>query len=237
MTFDDQPKLQPPAGTRARKRAEPGSLREKGLRTRSRILDATLKVIARDGIRSVTHRSAAAEAGVHLSLTTYYFTDIQEMIREAFQQFCEREHPDVVKALADASSYLQSFSARELRKRTVRQQICMEMAVLVSDQIYIHILHHSERLAIEQILFTEARLSPEVRKMGERYRKSQIEGLAKLCRYFNRDDPESDAELLFGSITSMEYQNLAVPKSSVDRDHITALLRRQMGWIIGVRSA
>src|SRR5690606_30300634 len=40
---------------------------------RQAILDAAMRIIVRDGVRAVRHRAVAAEAGVPLSATTYYF--------------------------------------------------------------------------------------------------------------------------------------------------------------------
>jgi DNA-binding transcriptional regulator YbjK len=237
MTNIEAPVSVAPAVTRRNKRTPAGSRRIKGEQTRRRILDATLKVICHDGIRAVTHRSVAAEAGVHLSLTTYYFTDIEQMMLEAFQQFCEVDQPDLEAALESAYRYLDSFSARELRKRAVREEISNQMALLTGKHVYKQIIHNAERLALEQILFNESRLSPEVRKLGAILRQKRIDPLITLCRIFNRKDPEINAELLFGSIISIEYQALTTPKHEVDQDHITALLRRLMGWLAGLKSA
>jgi len=226
----------PPTTAQLRRKKRPAR-REKGEQTRRRILEATLRVICRDGIRGVTHRSAASEAGVHLSLTTYYFTDIEEMIREAFQHFCTLPNPDLESAMAEATAYLDSFSPRELRKRAVREQASERLATLAGNHLYRQIIHNPNRLAVEQILFTEARLSPAVREMGVQHRQMQIRALLRLCRYFNRKDPEINAELLFSAITALQYQRLSLPRNAVNRDHIIILLRRQMGWLMGLGAA
>jgi DNA-binding transcriptional regulator YbjK len=54
---------------------------------RRAILDATLRVVAAGGIDAVTHRRVAAEAGVALGSTTYYFRSRDEMLLEAFRQY------------------------------------------------------------------------------------------------------------------------------------------------------
>tara|TARA_R110001599_G_scaffold351822_1_gene584692 strand:- start:20500 stop:21213 length:714 start_codon:yes stop_codon:yes gene_type:complete len=223
--------------TGKKKRVSTGARREKGEQTRRKILNATLKVICRDGIRAVTHRSVAAEAGVHLSLTTYYFTDIEQMMKEAFQQFCEASQPDLENALEAAYEYLDSFTRGELRKRETREKICHDMAIMTGRHVYNQIVHNPERLALEQILFNEARLSPEIHKLGVQQREKQIEPLITLCRIFNRKDPEINAELLFGSITSMEYHAVTLHRDEVDEAKIVALLRRLLGWLGGLKSA
>ena len=115
--------------------------------------------------------------------------------------------------------------------------ICHEMARMTGRHVYNQIIHNPQGLALEQILFNEARLSPQIDKLGLRQRKKQIEPLISLCRVFNRHDPEINAELLFGSITSMEYHALTLHRDEVDEAQIVALLRRLLGWLSGLKSA
>ncbi|MCJ8295598.1 MAG: TetR family transcriptional regulator, partial [Colwellia sp.] len=64
--------------------------RSKGERTRERILIAAIEVLALNGIKGTTHRAIARHAQLQLSLTTYYFKDIQELIHQAFKLNSER---------------------------------------------------------------------------------------------------------------------------------------------------
>lgn len=59
----------------------------KGLDTRSLLLEAALRVVAREGIRSVTHRKVAQEAGVSLSATSYHFSSIDAILLEAMRHY------------------------------------------------------------------------------------------------------------------------------------------------------
>lgn len=54
---------------------------------RARILQATLDMLVEHGISHITHRKIAQAAGVSLGSMTYYFTGIDSLIREAFEQF------------------------------------------------------------------------------------------------------------------------------------------------------
>lgn len=57
---------------------------------RQDILDAAMRIVVRDGVRAVRHRAVAAEAGVPLSATTYYFKDIDDLLTDTFAQYVER---------------------------------------------------------------------------------------------------------------------------------------------------
>jgi DNA-binding transcriptional regulator YbjK len=57
---------------------------------RAAIVEATLRVIGTRGADAVTHRAVAAEAGVPLASTTYYFASKEALVREAFALAIER---------------------------------------------------------------------------------------------------------------------------------------------------
>jgi len=215
----------------------PRAHRSRGAQTRRRILQAVLDVIALEGIRGVTHRAVAARAGVQLSLTTYYFNDIEAMITEAFVQFSERMRPELDELWAGVFDYLAQHTRTELRKRAVRERVAAELARRATDYILAQIRERPTGLAVEQILFTEARLSPELHRLREAHRDRLLAPLAGICALFNPGDPEIDAELLLDTITSLEYQALSIPAAAVDRQHILRLLRRHIGWIAGIQHA
>lgn len=54
---------------------------------RDRLVDACLDVIARDGVAGTSHRKVAAQAGVPLGSTTYYFAGMGELLHAAFERF------------------------------------------------------------------------------------------------------------------------------------------------------
>jgi DNA-binding transcriptional regulator YbjK len=62
---------------------------------RREILEATLRVIGESGVKGVTHRAVAQEAGVSLASTTYYFDSKDALIEEAFELMIGRSIDDV----------------------------------------------------------------------------------------------------------------------------------------------
>ncbi len=71
-------------------RATADGRRTRGQQTRKRLLDATIRVIGRDGPAGVTHRSVAAEAGLTKSLATYHFATIDELLEAALAESTEQ---------------------------------------------------------------------------------------------------------------------------------------------------
>lgn len=57
------------------------------LSTRDALLEATLRVIASEGMRAVTHRKIASEAGVSLSATSYHLSSIENILYESMERY------------------------------------------------------------------------------------------------------------------------------------------------------
>jgi DNA-binding transcriptional regulator YbjK len=57
----------------------------RGAARRTLLLDAAVRVVARDGSGSLTHRAVAAEAQVSIASVTYHFPSIGELRRETLQ--------------------------------------------------------------------------------------------------------------------------------------------------------
>lgn len=57
------------------------------LNIRERILNATIQLIASDGLDSVRHRSVAELAEVSLGSTTYHFASRNDLVEAAFEQY------------------------------------------------------------------------------------------------------------------------------------------------------
>ncbi|MGA4842705.1 TetR/AcrR family transcriptional regulator [Streptomyces sp. G45] len=56
---------------------------------RQRIIDAAIRVVGRDGIAGLSHRSVAAEADVPLGSMTYHFKTLDELMVAALRQSSE----------------------------------------------------------------------------------------------------------------------------------------------------
>tara|TARA_R110002110_G_scaffold406421_1_gene626452 strand:- start:280822 stop:281538 length:717 start_codon:yes stop_codon:yes gene_type:complete len=238
MTTSEKKKRGVPAkSSRKGSVAAPRGRRAKGALTRRKILDAAFNVIATDGIRGVTHRSVANEADVPLSLITYYFKDIQAMLLEAFEQFSERGRPELQAMYVEVFDYLGGYSRAELRKRAVRESLCETLSLQLCEYVLHQVTGKSVGLVVEQIFFTQTTLAPQLRAMAHVHRRQMLDPLVDVCRYFNRVDPEVDAELLFDSVTALEYRLIASPLEELDKDKVLRMLRRNVGWVMGLKNA
>src|SRR3546814_11499798 len=63
------------------------------------LMEATLRIIGRNGIDGVTHRAVAAEAGLSLGAITHHFTSRAALVEAALHHALTRETPRL-RALA-----------------------------------------------------------------------------------------------------------------------------------------
>ncbi|MGA4843639.1 TetR/AcrR family transcriptional regulator [Streptomyces sp. G45] len=75
--------------------------RAKGERRRRALIEATVRVIAREGAGGVTHRTVAREAQLPTTATTYYFSSIDALLTAALTE-CMEEDSARIEALAAA---------------------------------------------------------------------------------------------------------------------------------------
>lgn len=66
-------------------------LSPKGELTHRRIVDATVRVIATEGVRAVTHRRVAQEADASVGLVTYYFASTDALIAATLDHIAQLE--------------------------------------------------------------------------------------------------------------------------------------------------
>jgi DNA-binding transcriptional regulator YbjK len=206
--------------------------RPRGEQTRQKILDATLSVIAREGVRATTHRAIAKEAGVQLSLTTYYFRDLNELISLAFQSFMDRDYGALTKQWKKAFRYLDQFAPDQLAEAETRRRITDYCTKRIVDHVRHGLEEHPEGLAVEHQFFYEALNDPRLQELSSLHRKRLVQPIIRFCEYFNTADPETDANLLFGTITRLEYQALPAAPDHVDYRSIRSEIRRMVGWIV-----
>ncbi len=134
-------------------RATADGRRTRGQQTRRRLLDATIRVVGRDGPAGVTHRSVAAEAGVAKSLATYHFATIEELLVAALVECTEgyaRQLADSLPAAATPAELARFLTASFNEDRDV--WLCS----------YELLLHAARRPELREAALTWSRCSAEV---------------------------------------------------------------------------
>lgn len=97
------------AATTGRVRAE----QDRAVRRRAAILDAAVRVMARSGMGALSHRQAAAEAGVPLGAIRYYF-DTREALLLACVEALDAARSTAAEDAIEAAAEVADHPAEEL---------------------------------------------------------------------------------------------------------------------------
>ncbi len=209
--------------------------RSKGEQTRQKILEAAIEVIAQSGIKGTTHRAVAQQANIQLSLTTYYFVDIKELITEAITMSCERYLANGQDALNELISAITFYDAATLRKASTKQVLCEKLSQIIAGYVYDNIINQRTSMAVQQVFLTERLYIPKLKELAQKHVEITEERFYKFCSFFNKIDPEIDAELTMIVITRIESRYINTPVEQIDKDLILRLVRRQFGFVLGLK--
>ena len=194
----------------------------RGEARREAILRATLAVIAAHGTDGVTHRAVAAEAGVPLSATTYWFSSREELLEETLR-FAAREETERLEQL------VLDLAPREL---TVR-----EWAEALSGMLMREVESEPERHMALYELGLEAARRPELRPEVERMHASQLRLAEMGARAAGSDDPAADAPIVVAATFGLLFARLAFPHERYESDVLRPALERLFERLVSTQVA
>ncbi len=180
---------------------EAGS-RPRGNARRELLLQATLRLIARDGVDAVSHRAVAELAQVPLGSTTYWFDSRQDMLRAALEMFAREETASLRERLAGV------LSGRLSRKRLV-------------DEFTAHLLPQLGearwRAVAQYALLQEATRQPQLAQVCREWTAAWNEVLGEMFDSLGARSPQLEARLLLAMLDGLLVGELAVPTEDVER--------------------
>ena len=101
--------------------------RRRGNRRRRALLDATVRVIGRDGLAAVTQRAVAAEAGLPPSAVYYYFAALDDLVTAVFVDVNDRFLAEL-RALPSGDDALRAIAAATVAStRRRRDEVLAEL--------------------------------------------------------------------------------------------------------------
>ena len=189
--------------------------RRRGVKRRTEILEATLRLLAREGAAPLTMRAVAAEANVPLTATTYYFESKDELILEAWRLHAEREAARVSRATEAIASRL---SPPEVADR---------MARFVQDGLG----PARESLLAEFELLVQAARQPELEELTRVWHQAIREQVREILAAAGSPQPELDARLVVAITAGLEVDNLGAA-DAMSLDELRELFRRLLGALL-----
>jgi DNA-binding transcriptional regulator YbjK len=200
-----------PAATTSRRST---SDRPRGEARRAAITEAALTVIARVGPDNLTHRAVAAEAGLPLAATTYWFSNKEDMVRAALEHAAER---DIAywERLRDASRAWSS------------ETLAAELTTVIEDAC----TTRRECAVVDCALWLEAVRRPELRDVAQRWLDAYAEIMLAILTHAGAPATEADADLLGSVIDGLIGHQLVA--DGFDRALVTTRLQRLVAALAG----
>ena len=167
---------------------------QKGERRREEILRATLRLVGARGADSVTHRAVAAEAGVPLSATTYYFDSKEQLLEQALLLAAREETGRLERLVLDLAP--RSLSVGEWAEA---------VASVVGGSV-------REDPATQVALFElglESTRTPALRAELADWQAALLRLAEMGCRAVGSDEPALDATVVVAAIAGLMLQQLA----------------------------
>lgn len=200
---------------------------------RQDILDAAMRIVVRDGVRAVRHRAVAAEAGVPLSATTYYFKDIDDLLTDAFSQYVERSAVYMAKLWENTEVTLREMVARTEGTPAARARLADEIALMAMEYIRRQLQTRRDYLIAEHAFRYEALINPRLASLVDAHQDILLQGACRFLQVMGSVQPLQDAQVLTGVMCRMEYQGLLHgPQPDADEENL-GILTRQMHLVLG----
>jgi DNA-binding transcriptional regulator YbjK len=179
------------------------------------LTEAALAVIARVGPDGLTHRLVAAEAGLPLAATTYWFASKEDMVRAALQHAADRDL-EYVDTLRGAS--------RAWTKKT----LAGHLAAFVEESC----TTRRECAVVDCALWVEAQRRPGLAPVAQRWLDAYADVLAEVLRNVGAPATRDDAELLGAAIDGM-ISHALVASGPFDRAAVVRRLERLVAALAG----
>ena len=199
---------------------------------RQLILDAAMRIVVRDGVRGVRHRAVAAEAGVPLSATTYYFKDIDDLINDTFAQYVERSAAFMAKLWQGTEGKLREMMAQGDGSAQARAVLADDIARMTADYLHHQMLTRRDQLMAEQAFHQAALINSRLAVLVRAHQQIFLQGACQIFEVLGSRQPQQDAKVLTAIIGRKEYQALldgAQPEADDDR---LAILTRYMHLVL-----
>lgn len=175
---------------------------------RKAILEATLRLIVKEGIRGIRHRAVAREASVPLAATTYYFKDLNDLISDAFTYFVEQNIEQTRLLQSESFSAVHQLSPEERESHAGRRQLSQQLTRFVLTHIRNQASNRDNRL-IELAFRNEALRNDQLTRAMRMANESTQNLIVDFFELMHIADPEAAAQIVHGTILNLEYQVLS----------------------------
>jgi TetR/AcrR family transcriptional regulator, regulator of biofilm formation and stress response len=170
---------------------------------RAAIIEATIRLIGRDGVDGVTHRAVAAEAKVSLSSTTYHYASRDEIVTEALRHVADLE---IERIARDAEALVEGHADVASIARALTAWLTEQ--VTGDDLVRVRAGYH---------LQLEAARRPELRAIHVAWGQAVQQLAERVLRAAGSPTPHTDARILSSAIDGLRLDEVTAPRPGFER--------------------
>ena len=193
--------------------SRPG-VRPRGAARRREIVEAALTLLGRGGSGSVTHRAVAAEAGVPLAATTYYFATKDELVLEAF-----------ALAMTEDVAALGAAEPLDADDPPTVPQVAAWLAGLLLPALDDD---RAARLVLLELEIEAAR-RPALAPLSRAWTDAYVRTVAPVLARLGSPEPERDAWIVVTALEGMKLELLASGERDAEAVLLSAIERLVRG--------
>lgn len=206
--------------------------RQSSEQRRIAILEAALRVLVRDGVRGVRHRAVAAEAGVPLSATTYYFKDIHDLLADALTLFAS----DTVRNFVDpfwsrANEWIRAYPREILQYPDKVAELVDTMAEMGTQYILARVRDHRQQLILEHAFWYAALTDERMHGIALQHGRRLLQSFTGMLEYVGVTDVELASKSLLMTVRGLEYEGL-VGSPDFTPEKVAAALRHSIRGVL-----
>ncbi|MGW4119047.1 TetR/AcrR family transcriptional regulator [Nocardia sp. NPDC004711] len=181
----------------------------RGAARREALLEAAIRLLAREGARAVTHRAVAAEAGTTHGNARYYFGTLDQLLDEALRRLAARQI-DEVRALFD------SLPDVDVPQR-ISRLVDYVTGTLAGDR---------DAAVARYEFFLEVARRPNLRASLDEWGATQRAAFAGELRGAGAADPEAAAADLLTLVNGLILEQLALPADDFESARLRPAIAR-----------
>ncbi|WP_250459447.1 TetR/AcrR family transcriptional regulator [Microbulbifer litoralis] len=175
---------------------------------RKAILEATLRLIVKEGIRGIRHRAVAREASVPLAATTYYFKDLNDLISDAFTYFVEQGLEHTRQLQEDSFAAARNLSPEDRASGAGRKLLIQQLTRFILTHVRNQAGNRDFRL-IELAFRNEALRSAQLTAAIRAANNATEALIQEFFELLGLADPQAAVQIVHGTILNLEYQILS----------------------------
>lgn len=168
-----------------------------------------MRLLGTEGPRGVTHRRVAAEAGVPLAATTYYFSSKDELLQEALRAVAVREIERLSEQAAAVGAEFSSPAA-----------VGRALAAVLADQV----VRERDALLAKFDMYLESARRPALRASSRQWIQGFTRLAASALEAAGASRPAEAAELLVAGADGLLIHHLATSGKRSDTTELSARL-------------